>query len=473
MAELKKSLGGVQFFSIGFGGIVGVGWIVYMGLWFSQAGPVGTVLAFLVGGLLMSLVALCYAEVGSMYPVAGGEAVYAYRAFGQLASFVVGWALVLMMTAVVPYVSISLAWILDVLIPGISGPVLYSWRGQDIHTLSLVIAVGWTFWLGIINYRGVQSAARFQDWLTYGKLVISALFIGAGVFGGSTVNLEPMFQAAPDGSIWPGLLAVIATTPWFFGGFNEIPQVLEERSATTSSRTLGLIVVAAVLAAAVYYALAALSAGMVGPWQDIIKAELPVAVAFRTAFGSELFARLVLVAGLFGIITVGNSAMMASTRLLFAMSRARMIAPAFTRLHPVTAAPVAAIVFVIGFGVLGNFLGKAGIAPIVNVGSTAACLGYFFPSLSVWRLRGLEPDRPRPYRLPAGVAVSFLGAAGSIFLLGSSLRQHWLDAKGSFPLEWLVIIGWNLIGLAMWIGARSARANLAAGEQERLIVGEH
>ena len=71
------------------------------------------------------------------------------------------------------------------------------------------------------------------------------------------------------------------------------------------------------------------------------------------------------------------------------------------------------------------------------------------------------------------MAVSFLGAAGSIFLLGSSLRQHWLDAKGSFPLEWLVIIGWNLIGLAMWIGARSARANLAAGEQERLIVGEH
>ncbi|MDX2059423.1 MAG: hypothetical protein SFV24_16550 [Gemmatimonadales bacterium] len=73
MAELKKSLGGVQFFSIGSGGIVGVGWIVYMGLWFGQAGPVGTVLAFLIGGLLMSLVALCYAEVGSMYPVAGAR----------------------------------------------------------------------------------------------------------------------------------------------------------------------------------------------------------------------------------------------------------------------------------------------------------------------------------------------------------------------------------------------------------------
>lgn len=472
MAELKKSLGGVQFFSIGFGGIVGVGWIVYMGIWFAQAGPLGTMIAFLVGGLLMALVALCYAEVGTMYPVAGGEAVYAYRAFGKLPSFAVGWALVLMMTAVIPYVSISLAWILDVLIPGISGPVLYSWRGQDIHALGLAIAVGWTLWLGVLNYRGVQAAAKFQDWLTYGKIAISVLFIGAGIFGGSSANLEPLFQPSADGSIWPGLVAVLATTPWFFGGFNEIPQVFEERAPGTSSRALGLIVVATVLAAAIYYALAAFSVGMALPWQQIVTAELPVAVAFRQAFGNEIFARLVLVAGLFGIITVGNGASLAATRLLFAMSRSRMLDPVFTRLHPTTGAPVAAIWFVVGFGLLGCFLGKAGIAPIVNVGSTAACLAYLSTSLSVWRLRVVEPDRPRPYRLPAGVAISFLAAAGSLFLLWSSLRQHWIDAKGALPIEWVVIIVWNGVGFGLWKLAAGHRATLGEVEQSRLMLGE-
>ncbi|MEZ4587264.1 MAG: amino acid permease [Gemmatimonadales bacterium] len=118
MTELKKTLGGVQFFSIGFGTIVGVGWIVYLGPWFEQAGPVGTAVAFLIGGLLMAVIGLCYAELATMFPVAGAEAAYGYAAFGGPVGFAVGWSLVLMLIAVIPYVSVSLAWILDVLFPG-------------------------------------------------------------------------------------------------------------------------------------------------------------------------------------------------------------------------------------------------------------------------------------------------------------------------------------------------------------------
>jgi amino acid transporter len=472
MAELKKSLGPVQFFSFGFGMIVGVGWIVYMGLWFTQAGPVGTTLAFLIGGLLMALIGLCYSEASSMYPVAGGEATYAFGAFGQAAAFAVGWAMVLMLIAVVPYVSVSLAWILDFLVPGIGGPVLYHWRGQPIYALGLVIAMGWTVWLGLINYRGIRGAARFQDWLTYGKIAISLLFIGAGLFKGSVANLEPMFQTSASGSVFGGMIGVIATTPWFFGGFNAIPQSFEERAPNTSARVLGLIVVGSILAASAYYALAALTAGMVGPWQQIVKQDLPAAAAFRIAFGSEFFARIVLVAGLFGIVTVGNASSIAATRLLYALGRARMISPAFTRLHPTFGSPVVGILFVTAFGMLGNFLGRSGIAPIVNVGSAAAAFAYLMTSLSVWRLRRSEPGRRRPYRIPAGVLVSALAALGSVFLLGSSLRQHWLDAGGSLPLEWVVILVWVVIGAVMWRTSASERAELPPGEQKRIILGE-
>ncbi len=472
MADLKKTLGPVQFFSIGFGGIVGVGWIVYMGLWFSQAGPIGTMIAFLVGGLLMALIGLCYAELGAMYPVAGAEAVYGYRAFGQFGSFAVGWAMVLMMTAVVPYVSIGLAWLLDALIPGIAGPELYTWRGQPIRALGLAISVGWTLWLGVLNYRGIQGAARFQDWLTYGKVAISLLFVGAAILLGSTANLRPMFQHAANGSVAGGLMAVLATTPWFFGGFNMIPQVFEERAEGTSARTLGLVVVFSILAAATYYAVAALAVGSVAPWQQIVKADLPAAAAFRTAFGSEWMARVVLVAGLCGIVTVGNGASLAASRLLFALGRARMVSPAFTELHPAYGSPVKAIYFVTGFGLLGAFLGKGGIAPIVNVGSAAGCLAYFVSSLAAWRLRSLEPDHPRPYRIPLGSVVSLVAALGSLFLLWSAVRQHWIDAGGTFPLEWVVIIVWAVLGWVLWTRAATARAILAPGEQAKIVLGE-
>ena len=225
MAQLQRSLGAVQYFSIGFGGIVGVGWIVYMGIWFTQAGPLGTVIAFLVGGLLMGLIGLCYAEAAAMFPVAGGEAAYAFSAFGQAAAFAVGWALVLMMTAVVPYVSVSLAWILDALVPGIGGPVLYSWRGQSVTVAGLFIALGWTLWLGYLNLKGVHAAAKFQDWLTYGKIAISLLFFGAGIVGGSTANLQPLFQTA----ITPALARI--TGVGFFdkahGATGAAPNVIE------------------------------------------------------------------------------------------------------------------------------------------------------------------------------------------------------------------------------------------------------
>ena len=471
MAELKKSLGNVQYFTIGFGAIVGVGWIVYMGLWYEQAGPVGTMIAFLAGGLLMALIALCYAELATMYPVAGAEAAYAYGAFGGAVAFAVGWALVLMLVAVIPYVSVSLAWILDVLIPGVAGPVLYTWRGQPVRATSLAIAVLWTLWLGIVNYRGIKGASRFQDVLTFAKIAVSLLFFGAGLFGGRLEHLQPIFPRAGGGGAIAGIVAVLSTTPWFFGGFNQIPQVLEEKASGTSVRSVGIIVVVSVLAAAAYYALAALSAGMAAPWQSITQRELPVAAAFRAAFGSELLARAVLVAGLLGIVTVGNACTIAATRLLFALSRARAIAPVFQRLHPRYGSPVPAIVFVTGFGVLGNFLGRSGIAPIVNVGSVAAALGYLVAALSLLRLRRTAPERPRPYRTPAAPLVATIAALGSTFLLASSFHQHWVDARGGVPIEWIVIGVWAAIGLALYRRSAPDRAALGEPRIRRAVLG--
>ena len=179
-----------------------------------------------------------------------------------------------------------------------------------------------------------------------------------------------------------------------------------------------------------------------------------------------------LVAGLFGIVTVGNGASLAATRLLYAMGRARMIAPAFTKLHPVLGSPVTAIGFVTLFGLAGDFLGRSGIAPIVNVGSAAACLAYLFTSLGVVQLRRTEPDRARPYRIPAGVVVPLLAAAGSVFLMVSSVRQQWLDAKGGLPIEWVVMVVWAAVGVGMYRAAAPARAGLSEEAQRRIVMGD-
>ncbi len=91
--ELSKSVGKLGFFCLAFGSMIGVGWVTALGSWLRNAGPMGAVIAFALGGLLMILIGLCYAEVTPMLPLAGGEVAYAYKGFGMVESFVVGWFL--------------------------------------------------------------------------------------------------------------------------------------------------------------------------------------------------------------------------------------------------------------------------------------------------------------------------------------------------------------------------------------------
>ena len=76
--RLSTEISSIDYLSIGFGSMVGVGWIIVLGDWLAQAGPVGAILAFVCGGLVTMLVGVCYAELATLLPVSGGEVAYAY-----------------------------------------------------------------------------------------------------------------------------------------------------------------------------------------------------------------------------------------------------------------------------------------------------------------------------------------------------------------------------------------------------------
>ena len=76
--ELGKTVGARQFFTLAFGTIIGVGWVIYLGFWLEQSGPLGAILGFAAGALLVALIGLCYAEMAAMFHVSGGEVVSNY-----------------------------------------------------------------------------------------------------------------------------------------------------------------------------------------------------------------------------------------------------------------------------------------------------------------------------------------------------------------------------------------------------------
>ena len=114
---LVRVLGRLDVIAIAFGAMIGFGWIVLTGGFLEDAGSGGTALAFVLGGIVVGLVGLTYAELVSAMPSAGGEHNYTLRALGSRPAFVTSWTLVLGYVSVVAFEAVALPQTLLYLAP--------------------------------------------------------------------------------------------------------------------------------------------------------------------------------------------------------------------------------------------------------------------------------------------------------------------------------------------------------------------
>ena len=470
VSGLRKEIKTRHFFTFAFGAIIGIGWIMVLGEWLQLAGPLGAILGFAGGTLVIMAVGLCYAEMASLLPVSGGEVAYAYEVFGIRTSFLVGWFLILAYTAVTAFEAISIGWIIGTIFPGLKGAVLYSVGGYQIRLGSLILGLGGMALLTYLNYRGIKWAAIFQEIFTYGLIILSAVFILAGLIWGKTGNLEPLFSRSGTGPVLGGILAIFMTVPNWLAGFNIIPQTIEEKSPNASLRSAARMILLSIGIAGCYYMLVILSASMAGPWKDVVSMELPAAGAFEAAFHSPLMARIVLFAGLCGMITTWNPVFIGASRIIFALGRARIIPSAFGKIHPVFGTPLNSIFFVGMIGSLVALLGRSAILPIVNVVSSCFALAFFLTCMAAIKLRRIRPEQHRPYRIPGGQITAAIASLSCLFMLFLSLYQPY-KAGGAFPKEWAFILGWALLGLLLWILGHKIRTAVSERERRILILG--
>lgn len=471
--ELKRAIGGFGFFALAFGSMIGVGWITALGSWFEQAGPVGAILAFAAGGALMLVIGLCYAEVTPMLPVTGGEVAYAYKAYDASKAFVIGWFLAFGYLSVSAFEAVSVGLVLSFLFPQVDVLPLYEIAGSTVYASHLLLALVFTGLITAVNYFGVGIASRVQVGLTALFLLCAVLFVVSGIAVGDVGNLAPYFgDAALGGGGLGGVLAVFVTVPFWYVGFDTIPQAAEERREGSPLHRLGLYVVLAIIGSTAFYVAVILGAGMAGPWQGIVGEELPTAAAFASAFESPLLVRLVLVAGLIGLLTSWNGFFLAGSRVLFSLGRGHIIPASFGETHARYATPARAVLFSGLVTFLSAWLGRGAIIAFVDVGSFCIALAFLGVALSLIRLRTSHPDLERPYRMPGGNALAYLAAAGSLLILcvmlvpGSPSRLVW-------PLEWIILGALAVTGLGFWLAGGTYRRRVSEEERAQLILEEY
>ncbi len=469
--ELGKAMGLFDFFTLGFGAMVGVGWVVTVGSWIANAGgPLGAIIAFAIGGLMLLPITYAYGEMTASMPVAGGEIAYTYRAFGSTASFYTGWVLCFGYAFLCPWEAVAIGRLVGSLLPVMKVIPIYEVMGFTVYLplliLDLVVA-GAIIWMNVL---GVDKVAKFQSGMTNFLLACSAIFIITGFIKGSFANAQPWIGHSLKGfSTLGGIVAVLAITPFFFAGFDTIPQGAEESSEGMDYNSLGKVLSLAVGAGVVFYALAILSVSMVMPWKELVNLEFPAADAMMTI--APIVGRIVLLGALGGLLTTFNAFFVASTRVLFGMGRARLLPQWFGKIDDKYKTPINANIFVGVLTIVAPFIGTAILLPIVDVGSLCFMLAWLLVSASAISMRKNKPNMPRPYQMPGGITTGYIAVLMAIIFTlvlvvpGSPGALVW-------PLEWIVFGAWLILGIIFYYLAKPGRESITEKEREYLIFGD-
>src|SRR2546426_7358445 len=174
MTSLARRVRTVDYFTLGFGTMVGVGWLVLMDDGLTRGGPAGVMLGFAIGGLALLPIAVVYGRLVMAIPDAGSEIAYTARVFPSQASFATGWMMMLAYLIVCPWEAVAVGRLAAYLFPGLDTLELYRVAGKAVFLPRLALGLALTAAITLINYRGIRLSASFQKWMTFALLAMFA-----------------------------------------------------------------------------------------------------------------------------------------------------------------------------------------------------------------------------------------------------------------------------------------------------------
>jgi APA family basic amino acid/polyamine antiporter len=440
MNTLARQLRATDYFTLGWGTMVGVGWLVIMDDWLLRGGALGALLGFVVGGALLLPIGWVYGKLVVAMPDAAGEIAYTSAVFSRPVSFATGWMMTLAYFIVCPWEAVAVGRIAAYIVPGLDSIELYRIAGRPVYLPHLVIGLALTALLTVLNYRGIRLSATFQNWTSFGTLALFALFVALGVGRGSPANIQPLFTHTP----WISVLLVIQIVPYFMTGFESVGKAAEEASPDFRSRGFFRAIWMAIVIGILFYASIVAAVAFVAPWRQLTGEKFMTAVAFQQAMGSRWIVQIILAAALLSLFKCFNGNFVAASRLFFALGRRGMVDPRVGAIHATYRTPSVAVLCIGLATAACMLLGDAILVPVTEVGSVACAVGW---SATCAACLGLARAKPAVMSLSnAERAIAWFGLA-----VGTSMALMKLIplVPGHFTIyEWLALGVWIVLGAA-------------------------
>jgi basic amino acid/polyamine antiporter, APA family len=439
--QLARKLTLANYFALGFGSMIGTGWIVLMDDWLARGGPLGAMLGFGIGGLLLLPVGYIYGQWVRRLPDASGEAAYTAQVFPPIVSYLTGWIMLLAYFIVCPWEAVAVGKLAAYIFPQLDTLELYRIAGQPVFLPRLLLGLALTLFLAFLNYRGIRVSGVFQSWATSAVLLVFLVLVLTSAGTGSPVHLQPFFSHAPLASI----LLTLQIVPYFMTGFESVPKVAEEANPNFPPKDFFKAIAMALLVGTAFYVLAVGAASYIAPWQSLLGQRFATAIAFEQGTHSRWLVRLILAISLVALIQVFNGNFVASSRLIFAFGRRGTLHRAFSRVHVRYLSPTVAILGVTVATLVGLLLGDAILVPVTEVGSLASAIGWFAACLSF-----LLVEKSARLRFVSALGI-LVAAAFLLMKLLPVIPGHFSNA------EWIALTIWLGLGFALHRWPRRAK----------------
>ncbi|MBI3942973.1 MAG: amino acid permease [Chloroflexi bacterium] len=440
---LSRDLGLFDVTMIGVGAMIGAGIFVLTGVAAGNAGP-ALVLAFFLNGIVASLTAMAYAELGSAFPEAGGGYLWVKEALGGTQGFLGGW---------MSWFAHAVAGSLYALGFGSFATELYTMAGLpafglDNHALKLGFTILIILAFTYLNYRGASETGTVGNIVTITKIIILLLFCAFGLVAmfrhpaGWTTRFTEGFL--PNG--WSGVLVAMGLTFIAFEGYEIIAQSGEEikdpKRNLPRATFFSILIVVVIYILVAFVAIAAITPPPGMRTYQLLGEQRETAIIAAAAQVMPFGAIILLISALASTMSALIATTYSSSRVSFAMGRDFNLPKIFSRIHPVRHTPYWAVI-ISGFLIAVMAL----TLPLEDVAAAADLMFLFLfiqVNISVMRLRLTRPDLDRGFITPYFPIIPILAiiamAALAIFLFTFS------------PLGWFVGVVWIVAGIFLYQG---------------------
>jgi amino acid transporter/nucleotide-binding universal stress UspA family protein len=439
--RLSREMRLVDITMIGVGAMIGAGIFVLTGIAAGVAGP-ALILVFLLNGLVTLFAAAAYAELGSSFRSAGGGYLYVKTGLKDPQGFMSGWMSWFAYVVACALYALGFGAYLAKCLP------LVGLGDFHLPFLSLEqwMAVAVVALFCFINYRGASEAGGAGNFVTGGKIVLLAVFIGFGVW--ITLHRPDWHLTFTQNPLPNGvgsLFMAMGLTFIAFEGYEIIAQCSEEvrdpERNVPRAIFLSLVIVVPIYLLVAFAALGAVHPTDMPSWKylGLHKETALVNVAATFFRGGGV---LILIGGLFSTMSALNATIYSSSRVSFAMGRDRNLPAWFGKVHPRRKTPHWSI---LATGVLSATM--AALLPVEVVASAANImflLLFIQVQAALIALRKKRPDLRRGFKVPL---LPFIPIAGILLQLALAIFLFFYS-----PTAWLSAAVWIGLGLVVFYG---------------------